>query len=80
MRVRACALPDQEGGIASGLAADDTYNLYDKPLFADRGSGLYRPNKAADDEAHGGEGRDADADVRTERFKPTKARAALLFP
>ena len=35
--------------MASGLAADDTYNLYDKPLFAERGSNLYRPNKAADE-------------------------------
>lgn len=56
----------------SGLAADDQYNLYDKPLFTNRGSNLYRPNKGADTEAHGGEGAD-EADIRTERFKPTKA-------
>ena len=62
--------------MASGLAADDTYNLYDKPLFAERGSNLYRPNKAADEEAVGGEGRDEGADVRTERFKPTKVRSS----
>ena len=55
----------------SGLAADDQYNLYSKPLFTDRGSNLYRPNKAQDDELHGGEGAD-DKDVRSERFKPTK--------
>ena len=55
----------------SGLAADDQYNLYSKPLFAERGSNLYRPNKAQDDEAHGGEGAD-DKDVHSERFKPTK--------
>ncbi len=55
----------------SGLAADDQYNLYSKPLFTDRGSNLYRPNKAQDDELHGGEGGD-DKDVRSERFKPTK--------
>ena len=57
----------------SGLAADDQYNLYSKPLFAERGSNLYRPNKAQDDEAHGGEGAD-DKDVHSERFKPTKVR------
>ena len=63
----------------SGLAADDQYNLYSKPLFTDRGSNLYRPNKAQDDELHGGEGAD-DKDVRSERFKPTKVspRAPLL--
>ncbi|EIE21068.1 hypothetical protein COCSUDRAFT_54108 [Coccomyxa subellipsoidea C-169] len=62
---------NQEGGMDSGLAADDQYNLYDKALFADRGSNLYRPNKGADTELHGGEGAD-EADIRTERFKPTK--------
>ena len=59
----------------SGLAADDQYNLYSKPLFTDRGSNLYRPNKAQDDELHGGEGAD-DKDVRSERFKPTKVRSS----
>ncbi len=73
----AAAVPDrlflglQDGGMDSGLAADDQYNLYSKPLFTDRGSNLYRPNKAQDDELHGGEGAD-DKDVRSERFKPTK--------
>lgn len=60
----------------SGLAADDQYNLYDKALFADRGSNLYRPNKGADTELHGGEGAD-EADIRTERFKPTKVRPSF---
>lgn len=41
---------NQESGLASGLAGEDTYNVYDKPLYTDRGSNLYRPNKAADDE------------------------------
>lgn len=41
---------NQEGGLASGLAGEDTYNVYDKPLYTDRGSNLYRPKKAADDE------------------------------
>ncbi len=61
----------------SGLAADDQYNLYDKPLFTDRGSNLYRPNKGADSELHGGEGAE-EAELRTERFKPTKARTTFL--
>lgn len=67
----------QEGGMDSGLAADDQYNLYDKPLFTDRGSNLYRPNKGADSELHGGEGAE-EAELRTERFKPTKARTTFL--
>jgi hypothetical protein len=31
------------GGTGSGLASEDAYNMYDKPMWADRGSGLYRP-------------------------------------
>ena len=72
------AWPVQDGGMDSGLAADDQYNLYSKPLFTDRGSNLYRPNKAQDDEAHGGEGAD-DKDVRSERFKPTKVCLPAIF-
>ncbi len=56
----------------SGLASEDQYNIYSKPLFTDRGSNLYRPNKGQDDELYGGAA--DDADVRTERFKPTKVR------
>jgi SNW domain-containing protein 1 len=55
---------NQEGGTASGLAGEDQYNLYDKPLFADRGSGLYK--------ASGRGGADDDADIDTTRFKPDK--------
>jgi SNW domain-containing protein 1 len=67
----------QDGGMDSGLAADDQYNLYSKPLFADRGSNLHRPNRAQDDELHGGEGAE-DKDVRSERFKPTKVRSDAI--
>jgi len=45
---------NQDQGVASGFAADDQYNLYDKPLFADKGGSLYQPrqtNIAGDDEA-----------------------------
>jgi hypothetical protein len=60
---------NQEGGLASGLEADDAYNTYDKPLFAERGTGLHRaPARAADDDA------DEEAGVRTEKFKPDRVR------
>eukprot|EP00192_Tetraselmis_astigmatica_P008664 CAMPEP_0117682022 /NCGR_PEP_ID=MMETSP0804-20121206/19369_1 /TAXON_ID=1074897 /ORGANISM="Tetraselmis astigmatica, Strain CCMP880" /LENGTH=626 /DNA_ID=CAMNT_0005491969 /DNA_START=9 /DNA_END=1889 /DNA_ORIENTATION=- len=57
---------NQEGGTASGLAADDQYNLYDKPLFADRGSSLYKAGRRDRDADEDGE------DVDTGRFKPDK--------
>lgn len=46
---------NQEGGLQSGLAGEDTYNVYDKPLYAERASNLYRPNKAAVDDEEGAE-------------------------
>ena len=59
---------NQEGGMASGLASDDTYNLYDKALFADRGNNLYKPKTAnPDDEA-------ADPSEKDRVFKPDKVR------
>lgn len=59
---------NQEGGMASGLASDDTYNLYDKALFADRGNNLYKPrNNNPDDDA-------ADPNGQARTFKPDKAR------
>ena len=61
---------NQEGGLASGLEADDAYNTYDKPLFADRGSNLYRAPARGDDEP----GADDEAGVRTEKFKPDRVR------
>ena len=63
---------NQEGGMASGLASDDTYNLYDKALFADRGNNLYKPrNNNPDDDAT-----DPDGAART--FKPDKASLNFL--
>jgi hypothetical protein len=44
---------NQEGGMGHGLVSDDAYNLYDKPMFADRGTGLHRAKAAADDEEGG---------------------------
>ena len=61
---------NQEGGMASGLASDDTYNLYDKALFADRGNNLYKPRTNTDDDAE-------DADGKTRTFKPDKASLKL---
>jgi SNW domain-containing protein 1 len=61
---------NQEQGMASGFAAEDSYNLYDKPLFATRDSNLFRPVRGQDDELYGGEGGpDRDGGVRTDKFK-----------
>lgn len=66
---------NQEGGLASGLEADDAYNTYDKPLFAERGTGLHRaPARAADEDA------DQEAGVRTEKFKPDRVRPLAYYP
>lgn len=66
--------------MASGFAADDTYNVYDKGLFnRDGAGGLYKVRKGADDDmdggAGGGEGGDLDRLLQTERFKPDKGFA-----
>lgn len=37
------------GGLDAGLGAEDSYNLYDKPLFADRGKSIYRPRRGGDE-------------------------------
>ena len=42
------------GGLDAGLGAEDSYNLYDKPLFADRGKSIYRPRRGGGD-GDGGE-------------------------
>ncbi|KAL1495285.1 hypothetical protein AB1Y20_017145 [Prymnesium parvum] len=42
---------NQAGGLSSGLAADDTYNIYDKALFRGAASdAIYRPTRASHDE------------------------------
>ncbi|KAK9811770.1 hypothetical protein WJX72_009762 [[Myrmecia] bisecta] len=66
---------NQDQGMDSGLAAEDTYNLYDKPLFADRGSNLYRPKANADDEQYGGGDKGEDA----RKFKPDKGFAGVDY-
>ncbi|KAJ3401674.1 hypothetical protein HDV05_000321 [Chytridiales sp. JEL 0842] len=42
---------NQSAGIGSGFGSDDTYNVYDKPLFAGSSSAaIYKPKKADHDE------------------------------
>ncbi|GLI60411.1 hypothetical protein VaNZ11_002562 [Volvox africanus] len=60
---------NQDAGMQSGFGPDDSYNMYDKPLFADRGSHLFKASRAtADDEDVG----PADVGPRTDRFRPDK--------
>ena len=65
---------NQEGGIGSGYNKDDAYDVYDKALFADRGTNLYRPKAATgdDDEIHGGDNKDVEKMLSTAKFKPDK--------
>jgi len=38
-------------GLSSGFGSEDSYNIYDKPLFAERSSNtIYRPKKTVSDE------------------------------
>ncbi|KAK9813503.1 hypothetical protein WJX73_002946 [Symbiochloris irregularis] len=62
---------NQDAGVASGLAADDSYNTYDKALFADRSAvNKYRPTRGADED-------DDEAAGRT--FKPDKGFAGADY-
>ena len=61
---------NQEGGMASGLASDDTYNLYDKNLWADRGSNLYKARNSNPDD-------DAPAEENSRHFKPDKVNFSM---
>ncbi|KAG2430720.1 hypothetical protein HYH02_013562 [Chlamydomonas schloesseri] len=63
---------NQDAGMQSGFGADDSYNAYDKPLFADRGSHLFKASRAAADDDDDGGGAGGDAGPRTDRFKPDK--------
>lgn len=69
---------NQEKGMESGFAADDTYNVYDKGLFTSQSglSGLYRPRKDTDAEVYGG-GADEQLDkvINTDRFRAGKGFA-----
>ncbi|CAM6088958.1 unnamed protein product [Calypogeia fissa] len=63
---------NQEQGMESGFAADDSYNVYDKGLFTSENAigGLYRPRKDADSEIYGGE--QLDKVLKTDRFRADK--------
>ena len=62
---------NQDTGLDTGLVQEDAYNLYDKPLFADR-SDLYRGRANQDDEAYAGRAGGGAAEIDTARFKPDK--------
>lgn len=69
---------NQEKGMESGFAADDTYNVYDKGLFTSQSglSGLYRPRKDTDAEVYGGNADEQlDKVVNTDRFRAGKGFA-----
>ncbi|KAL7751562.1 mRNA splicing protein [Sorochytrium milnesiophthora] len=69
---------NQSEGLSSGFGNDDSYNLYDKPLFSGGSSGLssiYRPKAAADDEMYGGDAAQAyNSIVNTDRFTAAPGR------
>jgi len=65
---------NQDTGVASGLGADDSYNVYDKALFADKGSGLYKPNKQVDDDDF-----PVDADKDGRKFKPDQGFSGVDY-
>ncbi|GBF94046.1 hypothetical protein Rsub_07314 [Raphidocelis subcapitata] len=58
---------NQEQGVASGFGAEDSYGVYDKPLFTDRGNAnLFKPSAPAPDDDDG----EGQAGGRgTERFR-----------
>lgn len=61
---------NQDVGMATGLVQEDAYNLYDKPLFADRGE-LFKATGRQDDETYAAGGKDEDR----ARIKPDKGFA-----
>jgi len=67
---------NQDKGMDSGFATDDTYNVYSKGLFSAQSSmaTLYKPRKDGDSEVYGGDADEQlDKVMKTERFKPDKA-------
>ncbi|CAK9205851.1 unnamed protein product [Sphagnum troendelagicum] len=68
---------NQEKGMESGFAADDSYNVYDKGLFTSRSGlgGLYRPRKDSDAEVYGGADEHLDKALKTDRFRADKGFA-----
>ncbi|MCO5588702.1 hypothetical protein L7F22_042661 [Adiantum nelumboides] len=68
---------NQDQGMQSGFATDDTYNVYDKGLFTSHSalSSLYRPRKDADSEVYGGADEQLDKVLKTDRFRADKGFA-----
>ncbi|CAA0816848.1 SNW/SKI-interacting protein [Striga hermonthica] len=68
---------NQEKGMDSGFATDDSYNIYDKGLFNSQATlnTLYRPKKDADGEMYGGADEQYEKLMKTERFKADKGFA-----
>jgi SNW domain-containing protein 1 len=65
------------GGVGAGLGAEDSYSLYDAPLFADRAAATgnyYRPPAAAAAAGGGGDGEDGgdggEPAAAARRFRP----------
>jgi SNW domain-containing protein 1 len=65
---------NQDAGLDAGFGADDSYNTFSKPLFADKGSSLYAPGRSQVDAETTGEEGGAEA-VRTDRFRPDRGFA-----
>ncbi|KAI7831402.1 SKIP/SNW domain-containing protein [Gamsiella multidivaricata] len=40
---------NQSGGLSSGFKDDESYSVYDKPMFMHTGSSVYRPKRSGDD-------------------------------
>jgi SNW domain-containing protein 1 len=58
---------NQTSGLDSGFKDEDSYNIYDKPLFSNVTS-IYRPKARTEDE-------EIDVDLRETRFVPSKSFA-----
>ncbi|KAF8072888.1 hypothetical protein HT031_000548 [Scenedesmus sp. PABB004] len=71
---------NQEQGMGTGFGADDSYALYDKPLFATRDSNLFKPVRNTDDELYGGAAPGADGGPRTDKFKADRGFAGAGGP
>merc|ERR1712154_615795 len=61
---------NQDSGLNTGFAADDTYNLYDTQLFKSKSRRMYRPSKL-DDDVYGVEGDDI-LNAKSGKIRPHK--------
>jgi SNW domain-containing protein 1 len=66
---------NKEAGIGSGFTGDETYNFYDKELFADRSAmAMYRSRDVRDSDVYGGAASGATT-VPPKKFAPDKGFA-----